>query len=121
MRFMIETFQNSDEGFREESKFYGFFSFAESAVHTAQTLTKVGGAEAGRMFDVHEILHPGPASLSEWLMKVREQIEHQFGAYYNVDDDTFYETSFCEDGDEEDRANAAYKGAKLAMQLLEVQ
>jgi hypothetical protein len=122
MQYVIGTSHDSEDNtFREGPRFYGFFSFKEGAYHVGEKLTQDGGPEAGRMFDVHEVIHPGPSSLAEWLMKVREEIERQFTAFYDVNDDKFYDNPVVAFRDEDEPANAAYKGAKIAMQLLEVQ
>lgn len=119
MQYVIETRWDDDAPVPQERRFYGFFSFKEGANHAGEKLTQEGGLESDRLFEVHAVGHPGPRSLSEWLLMVRRQIEDQLCTTYNVNDDKFYETWTFED--EDDRANAAYKGAKIAMQLLEVQ
>lgn len=120
MRYVVQTWWQ-EEGAERDPKIHGFYAFKESAEHAGQMLTKANGREQFRMFSVLEVTHPGPQTLSEWLMKVREEIERQFTAVYNVDEDKFYDSDHYFSADADDAANAAYKGAKIAMQLLEVQ
>lgn len=122
MQYIVETHDGTleDSPSREESRFYGLFSFKESAEHAGEMVTKAGGSEAGRAFDVRELIHPGPSTLAEWLQLVRVQIEHYYSARYDVDLDTFGENP-AHGSAEDESANAAYYGAKLAMQLLQVQ
>lgn len=119
MRFIVSTWWQ-EAGKDPEPHHYGFFSFEKSAEHVGEMLTKPGGTEEHRLYEVREVISPGPSSLSEWLLKVRAEIEHQYGAYYSVDADKFYDYGLNA-GFEDDAANAAYDGAKIAMQLLEVQ
>jgi hypothetical protein len=117
---IIETSHDSEDNtFREPPRFYGLFAFKEGANHAGEKLTKPGGAEADRTFEVHTLIHPGPNNLSEWVFMVRRTIEENYQARYDVDLDKFFDLG---SGPVEDvPANYAYNGAKLAMQLLQVQ
>lgn len=123
MQYIVETHDGTleDSPSRQESRFYGLFSFKESAEHVGEMVTKAGGVEANRAFDVRELIHPGPSTLAEWLQLVRVQIEHNYRALYNVDADIFSEVGSGQELVQHQSANSAYFGAKLAMQLLQVQ
>lgn len=110
MRYIVQTL-TKNEG-ELVTTFYGLFSFKESAEHA--------GSKLAENYEVHALQHAGPTSLAEWALAVRVQIEQRYGAHYDVDDDTFYDT-IHPDSTEDAPANYAYQGAKLAMQLLQVQ
>lgn len=122
MKYIVETSHDSEDNtMYEPPRFYGFFSFKESANHAGSLLTAKNGPEADRMFAVQEVNSTGPDSLAQWLQLVIPEIERQYGAYYHVTADTFLDFAGGDpDCDYDERAVAAYKGAKLAMQLLQV-
>lgn len=120
MRYVIETRHPDAETTKREARFYGFYAFRETAEYRGAQLTHPEAYEAGREYEVHEVSSAGPKTQAEWLFKVRREIERQFNVVYDVDDDSFLK-NVGHDAVYDVSAQAAYKGAKIAMQLLEVQ